>query len=319
MFTATFHDVNEAYTELQIAAKVLGNWEETRNGEALVFQGPVLIAHASPYRRVLFDAVRDANPFFHYMEAIWMLTGSEEVDFPAYFAKNIRNYSDDGTTLHGAYGYRWRDHFDFDQLDVVIEELKRNPNTRRAVLTMWDPVSDLGRNSKDLPCNTHIYFAIRNGQLNMTVCNRSNDLVWGMLGANMVHMSILQEYVAGAVNVDVGTYYQFTNNLHVYKGWEDKFDRAPVRWYTANPGFPRWAFNPTNFNLAEAERFVIEALDPEFSAPFSSRIIARNAEPMLLSYRAYKSGNHDLAEHHAKNIYDADWQVACLRWLARHR
>ena len=51
----------------------------------------------------------------------------------------------------------------------------------------------------------------------MTVCNRSNDLIWGCCGANAVHMSYLQEYVASMVNVKVGTYTQFTQNLHAYK------------------------------------------------------------------------------------------------------
>ena len=63
---------------------------------------------------------------------------------------------------------------------------------------MWDAKQDLShRNeSKDLPCNTHVYFSIREGFLDMTVCNRSNDLIWGCCGANAVHMSFLQEYVA---------------------------------------------------------------------------------------------------------------------------
>ena len=126
MILATqYDDVNIAYFEMQYIKKHYVRQEETRNGRALVFQGPVVVSHIMPYRRVLFDPIRDANPFFHYMEAIWMLAGSQNVDFPSRFAKQIRQYSDDNVTLHGAYGYRWRHHFEVDQIDEVIEKFRK--------------------------------------------------------------------------------------------------------------------------------------------------------------------------------------------------
>lgn len=314
----TYHDLNEAYTELQTIKGQFSEWEETRNGSALVFQAPVLIAHTRPDRMVLFDPVRDANPFFHYMEAIWMLSGAEDVAFPARFASNIASYSDDGTTLHGAYGYRWRSHFDqLDQLDTVIGLLKRDPFTRRAVVAMWDPIADLGRNSKDLPCNTQIYFQARGAVLNMTVTNRSNDLVWGCLGANAVHMAALHEYIASAVGMSPGTYYQFTNNLHVYAGWEDRFCSVPDRWYTGAGVYKRWKWSPENLNLDEAQRFVEDGLDTD--EKYASRILRDNAIPMLHAWTEYKSGDLDSAILQAQEIHDLDWRRACLMWLNRRK
>lgn len=313
----SFHDVNEAYSDLQIVKHHYTTWEDTRNGKALTFTSPVLITHTTPYRRVLFDPKRDANPFFHYMEAVWMLAGAENVDFPAHFAKNIRNYSDDGITLRGAYGYRWRRAFEVDQLEELIYQLQKDKNTRRAVLAMWDPHLDLMIESKDKPCNTHAYFRVQNNALHLTVCNRSNDLVWGMLGANIVHMSILQEYVASSLGIVAGNYYQFTNNLHVYEGWdgEDKWERYPSRWYYDNPMYPCWRFGPGTFDLDEAERFVEMRLDTD--EPYRCRILRDNAEPMLLSWNAHKDGDDHLALHYAKKIRDLDWSVACQAWLER--
>ena len=311
-----YSDLNEAYSNMQANKMSFCEWEETRNGRALVYQAPVIVSHVMPWRRVLFDPVRNANPFFHYMEAIWMLAGSENVDFPSKFAKQIREYSDDGTTLNGAYGFRWRYHWD-DQIDEVIEMLKTDPNTRRAVLTMWDPQYDLGSSSKDLPCNTHVYFRKVNERLDMTVCNRSNDLVWGMLGANVVHMSILQEYIANATKIEVGTYHQFTNNLHIYEGWEDKFSPIPSRWYVKRPVLARWNFSPSSLPDHEAQRFVEEGLDSD--EPYHSRIIRDNAEPMLLAWLAHKDGNDDLALHHVGLIYDEDWQEGCRLWIERSK
>src|SRR6185312_8148215 len=91
------------------------------------------------------------------------------------------------------------------------------------VIQMWDANADLGRDSKDLPCNTHVYLGVSYGEtdrpnrLNMTVCCRSNDVIWGAYGANAVHFSFLQEYLAGRLGLDVGNLYQVSNNYHAYR------------------------------------------------------------------------------------------------------
>jgi hypothetical protein len=311
-----FHDVNQAYPDMQKVVKTFGIMEETRNGLAQVMPGPVILTHYAPWRRVLFDPRRDCNPFFHYMEAIWMLAGSENVDFPSHFAKNIRNYSDDGITMHGAYGFRWRTAFERDQIESIISQLKLDRSSRRLVLAMWDPHWDLEVDSKDLPCNTHIYFRVVHNKLTMTILNRSNDLVWGMLGANIVHMSILQEFVAHSANLDVGPLYQFSNNLHVYNGWgeEDKICPDIDHWYIRQPTMQKWNFNDRNLDISEAQNFV-EEMDPSFE--YGSRIMRDNVIPMFKSHTAYKEGNVDMAIHLARKIYDADWREGCISWLER--
>jgi thymidylate synthase len=310
-----FNDVNYAYSEVQMKAPHFSTWEDTRNGRARVFNDPVTLIHTHPNRRVLFDPVRDANPFFHYMEALWMLSGSNAVEFPSRFAKNLRNYSDDGRIFHGAYGHRWMHRFGFDQVDEIISMLQREPTTRRAVLSMWDPSSDLGEDSLDLPCNTHIYFRTHpDARLDMTVCNRSNDLVWGMLGANIVHFSILQEYIAHAANLRMGRLIQFTNNLHIYEGFETKFSHDDNTWY-GRGHYSSLPFSPGTLNLSELQEFVIE---PEREA-WDSLILKRNAVPMFAAWRAYKGGDIPAALYFAKDIFDEDWSYACTEWLKRRQ
>jgi len=312
----TYNDVNEVYYELQLTKKHFVQPESTRNGPALVFQEPVLITHASPHRRVLFDPVRNANPFFHYMEAIWMLAGSYSVPFLAKFSKNIAESSDNGYRFHGAYGYRWRHHFGFDQIESLIFMLNKDPSTRRAVLNMWDPKADMESFSKDIPCNTHVYFRVQSGALNMTVCNRSNDLVWGMLGANIVHMSLLQEYVANALSLEVGNLHQFTVNLHVYADWVDKWNQEGwSTWYADNPSYKSWRFGPRNLDLEEAERFVEEGIHS--NRPYQCRILRDNAVPMYDAWETYKADDLPKAIHIAGRIYDDDWRAACIQWLER--
>jgi thymidylate synthase len=315
MILATqYDDVNLAYYELQYTKKHHVRREETRNGPALVFQTPVCVTHVMPYRRVLFDPIRDANPFFHYMEAIWMLAGSENVDFPSKFAKQIRQYSDDGVRLYGAYGHRWRHAFDVDQIDEVIEKFKKDPFTRRAVISMYDPIYDTNYSGKDLPCNTHIYFRNMYGRLDMTVCNRSNDLVWGMLGANMVHFSVLMEYIAEALNMTMGAYHQFTNNLHVYDGWQDRYYHEVDPFYKEQGALPRIPFGPDSLDWSEAAEFVEYG---EVDMNLKSPILQQNAFPMLQAWNAHKEGDDPLARHYAEKIYDGDWSKACIEWLDR--
>ena len=320
-----FQDINQAYAEMQTVKDDLTEWEDTRNGRAQAFQDPVLLHSPTPQRRVLFCPRRDANPFFHYMEAIWMLSGSENVDFPSRFARQIAEYSDDGITLHGAYGYRWRRAFEIDQIESIIHGLKRDPTSRRLVISMWDPQLDLEVNSKDLPCNTQLYFRVVQGYLNMTVLNRSNDMVWGMLGANYVHMGILHEYIAEAAGLRQGSMFQFSNNLHVYEGWggEDKYG-PPSKWYEQNPTFNRWVFGPTNFDWEEAADFVEyfkndDGSDINDPPQWKCRILRDNAYPMLMAWTSHKAGNIDLALHYAAKIHDDDWKEACSLWLKRRQ
>ena len=189
--------------------------EQTRNGPVLAFPEPVILTYTHPRERVLFHRGRDAPHIFHLMESIWLLAGRQDVDFLRQFNQNIGQFSDDGKTFNAAYGYRLREHFGVDQLVKVIEILSRDPGTRQAVLQLWDP-ADLVKKTLDKACNLEIIFDTRGGLLNMTIFNRSNDIIWGALGANVVHFSVLQEFVACSVGLRVGEYRQVSNNLHLY-------------------------------------------------------------------------------------------------------
>jgi hypothetical protein len=196
---------------------VSGVDEDTRNGPAKSLAHPSLITVNAPQERVLMDAKRDANPFFHVMEFVWMMAGMRDVSWVGRFNKNMLTYTEPNSpVIHGAYGHRWRRHFARDQLFQVVRMLRQDPTTRRAVLGMWDPRCDLDYHT-DLPCNTHIYFRYTQGKLDMTVCNRSNDLIWGLCGANIVHMTLLHQLISEATGLQMGRYHVFTNNLHIYK------------------------------------------------------------------------------------------------------
>lgn len=306
-----------------------GDAGNSRNGAVLVADAPVCTAYHSPLERVLFGATRDANPFFHLMESLWMLAGRNDLTFPSYFNKRFEEYSDDGQRVHGAYGHRWRKHFTFDQVEAIAHELRTNPQSRRCVLQMWDAglggAHDLDRavqGGKDVPCNTHIYFRIVNGKLDMTVCCRSNDIIWGAYGANVVHMSILMEYMAFAAGVPVGTYYQFSNNYHAYTNVYDKVKLEQIAKESIADNhyiledvkvhpYPLISTSIAEWE-ADLEAFMQGHLNTSFVDPFFTHV----AVPMFLAWEARKSKAGD-GMFYIEQIKAEDWKLACKQWVQR--
>lgn len=295
-----------------------GKHVQTRNGPALEYPYPVATTYMHPKERVLFYPQRDANPFFHCLESLWMLAGRNDVAFVSKYSGNIKNYSDDGKTYHGAYGYRWRKWFEYDQLLVAAHRMKSYPNDRRTVVSMWDANTDLqhGNDSKDLPCNTQIFFTVRDHCLDMTVINRSNDLIWGAYGANAVHMSFLQEYMAVRVGVQVGFYTQFSNNLHAYMDTYEKVSQIKYADYEPYLDFydktlVPFVKDPDVFD-EEVSAF-INGEREELTEPFLRLV----AVPMAAAWDLYKQKNLLEAVDQASQIISADWRKACVEWLER--
>ncbi len=287
---------------------------------------PVATSYRYPMERVLFHPLRDANPFFHFFEGLWMLAGRNDVAFLKHFNKAIKQFSDDGVTHHGAYGYRLRKLQGFDQIQRCVDMLKTEPETRRAVLQMWDAKVDLAANSKDIPCNDLIFLKVRNGSLNMTVCCRSNDMVWGAYGANAVHFSMIQEYIAGKIGVEVGEYTQVSDSFHVYleggpsEAWNkiknckdlitgDLYGTDQVSAFPMMSGDVDWDRDLHKmFDLFDSSDFTQAGFVEHYCSPFFKAVVA----PMFHAW------NTRLPED-VKKISASDWRVAVEQWISRRK
>lgn len=314
-------NVNQAFSEIFLKLKQANlKLEITRNGPAYVFPEPVITIYACPNERVLFHPGRNANPIFHLMEAIWMLAGRKDVGFLAQFNSNMKNFSDDGISFNAAYGYRWRRHFGYDQLEAVIEMIRENKNTRQAVVQIWD-AADLTKETKDKACNTQIVFDTRNDTLNMTVFNRSNDIYWGAYGANAVHFSFLQEFIAHSVKLPVGFYRQISNNLHLYTDLYDaeKYIKNPPNYvvydcYHKNLVKTRPIMLDSNYQafLHDCEFFCMNPLGEvsNYQHPFFAEV----ARPMALVNNARRN-NISKGYEFANQIVAEDWRTAVFYWI----
>jgi hypothetical protein len=310
MMELQVRNIPEAYAEVIQALRINGVHEPTRNGPVITLQEPLLVTVLNPRERVLFDPVRDANPFFHVMEFVWMMAGSQDAWWISQFNKRMLEYSDEGI-LNAAYGFRWRMSRG-DQIYSVIKQLKEDRDTRQAVISIWDPYFD-GPTviTNDRACNTHIYFRCVDGALDMTVCNRSNDIIWGMTGANMVHMTYLQEMIACNADLYLGKYRIMTNNAHFYenmpKAKEIFGTHGTHDYYLVGEAQP-YALTDSYAALAQDCHKLVTG---EVEARWNTSWITQVAKPM---YDLWFDRTLD-----PQTIYAEDWCLACTQWLERRK
>lgn len=335
MFSIVARNVHQALPEMLHQLQVSGVRQDSRNGPVLVFPEPVCVEYRQPCERVLFWPERDANPFFHFFEALWMLGGRRDVEFPSRFNSTFGQFSDDGTTFNGAYGWRWRQHFDIDQLVIIAKQLRENPNDRRSVLGMWDSSHDLGSSSKDVPCNLNVVFGRTqsgNGALDMTVFNRSNDIVWGALGANAVHFSVLQEIMASLIGCPVGRYWQISTNMHGYLNTaEPLIEKLVSKAYPSNQAklsdpynagacrpFPLVCAAGSDLFFRDLTMFLSEDVD---AIGYRTALFRKVAVPLYKAWVVFKDHSNPHRHKDAlKCLLDCraeDWKLACSEWVRR--
>lgn len=265
MTGAKFESFGGAYQELVKTVRNHGVDAAPRGNAVTELRWPHMWHITHPQRWPLMIPGRKYNPFFALAEVIWMWSGKGGADFISFYNKSITQFLDPGIPyFHGSYGRRVRqagyDESPFrpipsnrtqpnqtgaipvvvDQIDHVIRKIQRDPHTRQAVISLWDPVKDNLVESKDHPCNNLLYFQQRDGALNMTVVRRSNDLILGV-PYNMCQFVHLQALVAGALDLVVGHYSVMANNLHYYH------DLYPETWQLVDD----WAFNTDIIQVAQ--------------------------------------------------------------------
>ena len=153
-------------------------------------------------------------------ELIWILQGCDDSQTINYWNPVLPKFAGNYKSYPGAYGQRIMYRYGFNQLKRVYETLMNHPESRQAVMLIWDPQTDLPQlngipNNEDIPCNICSMIKIRKGKLEWTQVMRSNDLVLG-LPYNLVQFTSMQEILASWLNVDVGSYNHISDSLHIY-------------------------------------------------------------------------------------------------------
>jgi thymidylate synthase len=321
MFSFRARNTNEMQNLVYRNLQEYGVESKSRNGDVLMFPKPTSFTYWSPLERVNFCPLRDANPFFHVMESLAMLAGHNNVEFLSRYATNIKNYSDDGKTFNAFYGSRIRLKWG-DQLKAVCDLLMNDPHTRQAVINIWDP-ADLTKKTVDKACNLSLLFTTQDSKLNMTMFNRSNDLVWGgVSGANVVHFSYFYEYVLCGTGYMLGEITVVSNNAHVYLNdqWA-KIKDAPAQTFyeTHVVPTPRLYGGISHGFDGELNQFVQDTMRgfDISSRHYNYEFLKGLCVPMYNAWIYHKAGNDRNALEELESISFFDWRIASQSWINR--
>ena len=181
----------------------------------------VLLRITKPRARLSRSFSR-GKPFSALGELLWYLARSDKLDFIKRYISRYEDESDDGVSVHGAYGPRlfaMRD--GINQIENVIRLLQKRGTSRRAVIQLFN-AEDIDGEFKEIPCTTTLQFFLREGRLHLIVTLRSNDAFKG-LPHDVFCFTMLQEMIAVRLAAELGEYRQFVGSMHMYS---DDFDDA---------------------------------------------------------------------------------------------
>ena len=152
----------------------------------------------------------------------WYLTGDPNVsklgDIYGKVPKIWTKMANELGQVNSNYGAQWERR---GQLDKVIKMLRRNPDTRQATISIYDG-KEMDQYKHDTPCTYAIQFTVVNDRLNMCVTMRSNDLWYGFCN-DQYCFSRLQQMVSEETDYELGSYFHFAHNLHLYEKDLGKF------------------------------------------------------------------------------------------------
>lgn len=165
-------------------------------------------------KRIIGFKSRKLNIYYAIGNFLWVMAQSNKLDFINYYNPRGESFSDDGVILPGAYGKRIFDIDGVNQYYQAIKELKVDPDSRRATISIHMAQHDW-RGVLDTPCTNGFQFFIRNNKLIMVNSMRSQSGAM-VMPYDIFLMTMLQEYAANELGVEVGHYIHNCNSLHYY-------------------------------------------------------------------------------------------------------
>ena len=187
--------------------------------------------------RAGFPAVTTKKLFFRSMvhELIWFLSGSTNI---GYLRDNkVRiwdDWADDNGDLGPVYGHQWRswparDGGTIDQIAQVIESIKTNPDSRRHIVSAWNP-ADVGQMALP-PCHTLFQFYVCDGGLSCQLYQRSADIFLGV-PFNIASYALLTHMVAQVAGLEAREFVHTFGDLHLYDNHveqaKEQLTRSPM-------------------------------------------------------------------------------------------
>ena len=152
-------------------------------------------------------------------ELLWFLKGDTNISYLHDNGVHIWDeWADETGDLGPVYGQQWRrwqsaDGQEIDQISALIHQLKTNPDSRRMIVTAWNP-ADIGMMALP-PCHSLFQFYVANGKLSCQLYQRSADIFLGV-PFNIASYALLTHMVAHVVELDVGDFIHSLGDAHLY-------------------------------------------------------------------------------------------------------
>ena len=154
------------------------------------------------------------------------------------------------------YGVQWRNFNGVDQIQELIEGLKKNPNSRRHILTAWNP-SEINEMSLP-PCHAFSQFFVSNNKLSCQLYQRSCDMFLGV-PFNIASYSLLIHIIAEECKLGVGDFVHSLGDFHIY---EEHFDQVKIQIKRNPKQLPKLEFLPKKMSDYKTADFELHNYDP---------------------------------------------------------
>jgi thymidylate synthase len=206
-------------------------------------------------------------------ELLWFLRGETNIKYLNEHGVTIWNeWADEKGDLGRVYGAQWRDWrgangVRVDQIDNVIAQIKSNPQSRRLIVSAWNP-AEVDQMALP-PCHVLFQFYAQNGELSSQLYQRSADLFLGV-PFNIASYSLLTLMVAQAADLKPGEFVHTFGDLHLYNNHLDQAREQLSRDFRS---LPRIRLNPAVKSIHDFRFEDIELLDynphPSIKAPIA--------------------------------------------------
>ena len=197
-------------------------------------------------------------------ELLWFIAGDTNIKYLNDHGVTIWDeWADANGELGPVYGHQWRsfptpDGGHVDQLKNVVEQLKKNPDSRRHIVCAWNP-AEVDRMALP-PCHTLFQFYVADGRLSCQLYQRSADVFLGV-PFNIASYALLTLMMAQVCGYEPGDFVHTFGDVHIYK---NHFDQVALQLSREPRKLPTMRLNPDRKDLFEFqyEDFTLEGYDP---------------------------------------------------------
>lgn len=192
------------------------------------------------------NAIKIKGKIYKDYDHFYKLTG-QRTDYMLERLKAGKTYKDfkpeDVEVLKPPHGFVYRRRFFVDQISKVIEDIKTNPNSRRLIVSAWNP--EFVEKQKLPPCHTVFQFYVHDGKLSCHLFQRSGDFFLG-IPFNIASYSLLTHMIAQVCGLGVGEFIHTISDAHVYSNHLEAFQEQMSREPFA---LPKLVLNPNVTSL----------------------------------------------------------------------